>query len=77
MLPTEYQIGLTLQQYIWNSTRHVCRSVFEKVMNTEKKSSISQKTSITDLLQDSKDTTGLQFKEFSIQLTLDQEGKPS
>ena len=46
-------------------------------MNTEKKSSISQKTSITDLLQDSKDTTGLQFKEFSIQLTLDQEGKPS
>ena len=40
-------------------------------MNTEKKSSISQKNSITDLLQDSKDTNGLHLKEFSIQVTLD------
>ena len=36
MLPTEYQIGLTLQQRIWNSTKHVCQNVFAKVMNSWK-----------------------------------------
>ena len=40
-LQTEYQIGLTLQQRIQNSTKHAWQSVFSKVMNSEKKSSIS------------------------------------
>ena len=65
----------TQQQHIWDSKKNVCRSVSAKVLNSERQSSILQKTSITDLLQDSKDPTGLHFKNFSIQFTLHQSRK--
>ena len=46
-------------------------------MNSEKKSSISWKISIADLLQDSKDATGLQFKKFSFNLLYIKDKNPA